>query len=131
MAYSLRVTFSNIIDRMLSPHIVLFPFLARYYLTPYERDQRRNARALRSVCEKIIERRRAAIKEKPELAKEGDFLTLLLTEEHFQGRDMLIVDEVLTFFFAGSQTSSVATQNLIFSLCKHPEYQDKILAELD
>jgi len=42
-----------------------------------------------------------------------------------------IVDEVLTFFFAGSQTSSVATQNLIFALCKHPEYQQKILAELD
>lgn len=34
-------------------------------------------------------------------------------------------------FFAGVQTSSVATQNLIFALCKLPEYQDKILDELD
>lgn len=42
-----------------------------------------------------------------------------------------MIDECLTFFFAGSQTSSNATQNLIFALCKHPEYQDKILAELD
>ena len=38
---------------------------------------------------------------------------------------------MLTFFFAGSQTSSVAIQNLIFALCKHPEYQQKILDELD
>ena len=38
---------------------------------------------------------------------------------------------MLTFFFAGSQTSSVTTQNLIFAICKHPEYQQKILDELD
>lgn len=44
---------------------------------------------------------------------------------------MRIIDECLTFFFAGSQTSSNATQNLIYALCKHPEYQDKILAELE
>lgn len=58
-------------------------------------------------------------------------MTLLLCDDHFKGRDVRIVDECLTFFLAGSQTSSVATQNLIFALCKHPEYQKKILDELD
>ena len=38
LAYSLRVTFSNIISRMISPHIVFFPFLASYHITPFERD---------------------------------------------------------------------------------------------
>jgi cytochrome P450 len=43
----------------------------------------------------------------------------------------MIVDECLTFFFAGSQTSSAAAQNLILMLIKHTEIRDNILAELD
>jgi cytochrome P450 len=43
----------------------------------------------------------------------------------------MIVDECLTFFFAGSQTSSAAAQNLMLMLIKHPEIRNKILAELD
>ena len=38
VAYSLRVTFSNLINRLSSPHIVFFPFLAQYHITPFERD---------------------------------------------------------------------------------------------
>ena len=109
VAYSLRVTFSNLINRMVSPHIVFFPFLASYHLTPFERDQAKNARALRTFCGDIIDNRRQEIKKNPEAAKAGDFLTMILTEEHFKDRTERIVDEVLTFFFAGSQTSSVAT----------------------
>ena len=131
LAYSLRFTFSNLVNRLLSPHIVLFPMLARYHITPFERDQAKNAKALRDFCEDIIKKRKIAIKENPELANAGDFLTILLVDEHFKDRKMRIVDEVLTFFFAGSQTSSVATQNLIFALCKHPEYQNQILDEVD
>lgn len=131
VAYSLRVTFSNLINRIASPHIVIFPFLAQHHITPFERDQARNARALRDFCEVIINKRRAEIEKDPKEASAGDFLTILLVEEHFKNRNDRIIDEVLTFFFAGSQTSSVATQNLIFALCKHPEYQQKILDELD
>ena len=39
VSYSLRETFSNLINRMTQPHIVLFPMLARYHITPFERDQ--------------------------------------------------------------------------------------------
>ena len=86
---------------------------------------------LRDFCKVIIDRRREEIKKNPDEAKAGDFLTMILVEEHFKNRNDRIIDEVLTFFFAGSQTSSVATQNLIFALCKHPEYQKRILDELD
>ena len=84
-----------------------------------------------SVLLNIVDKRRQAIKEDPKLSSAGDFLTILLVDEHFKDRNLRIVDECLTFFLAGSQTSSVATQNLIFALCKHPEYQKKILDELD
>ena len=49
------------------------------------------------------------IEKDPEEGKAGDFLTILLVEEHFKNRDERVIDEVLTFFFAGSMTSAVAT----------------------
>ena len=38
LAFSLRVTFANLINRMIEPHIAFFPMLARYHITPFERD---------------------------------------------------------------------------------------------
>ena len=58
-------------------------------------------------------------------------MEILLKDENFAGNDDMIVDECLTFFFAGSQTSSGAAQNLILMLIKHPEIKEKILKELD
>ena len=43
----------------------------------------------------------------------------------------MIIDELLTIFFAGSQTTSNVTQNLILQLCKHPKYKDQILNEIE
>jgi cytochrome P450 len=40
-------------------------------------------------------------------------------------------DEILTIFFAGSQTSSNVSQNLILHLCKNPHYKAKIQAEIN
>ena len=79
----------------------------------------------------MIEKRQKEIEKDPSLKEKGDFLTILLCDPHFKNREMRVIDECLTFFFAGSQTSSNATQNLIFALCKHPEYQDRILEELN
>lgn len=108
LSQCLRLTFSNLISRMGSPHIIYFPFLASYHITPFERDQLRNARELRAFCMRIVERKREDIRQKSELRKAGDFLTILLVDEHFADKTERIIDEVLTFFFAGSQTSSVA-----------------------
>ena len=109
MEYSLRTTQQNLIARAGSLHIILFPFLMQYHITSYERDQANNAKALRNVVEKIVNERREAIKKNPALASQGDFLTMILTEDHFKNRHERTVDECLTFFFAGSQTSSVVT----------------------
>ena len=62
LSRSLRQTFANLISRMASPHIIFFPFLAQYHLTPFERDQQRNAQALRALCAEIIEKRREQIR---------------------------------------------------------------------
>lgn len=83
-------------------HVQLLPFLAKYYVMPFEWDMYRNARALRNFCSRVIERRREEIRKDPSLAKKGDFLTMLVTEEHFKDRNERVIDECLTFFFAGS-----------------------------
>ena len=62
LADSLRTTFTNLVNRLTSAHVVFFPFLAAWYLTPYERDQARNAKALRDFCAAIIDSRREEIK---------------------------------------------------------------------
>ena len=61
----------------------------------------------------------------------GDFLTILLTEPLFMNDNKRIIDECLTFFFAGSQTSAISSQNLMVALMKETEYQEKILDEMD
>lgn len=57
-------------------------------------------------------------------------LGILLEDPNFEGDDRMIIDECLTFFFAGSQTSTIAAQNLCLMLIKHPEIKQKVLDEL-
>ena len=112
---------------MSHPHIFFFPFFINAYITPYERGLKANAVALRNFFNDIVIRRRESIAQNPKLKEAGDFLTILLTEELFMNDNDRIVDECLTFFFGGTQTSAVTSQNLIVALLKHPNYEDRIL----
>jgi len=99
--------------------------LAKFYLTPFERDVKRNCLAVRQLVLEVITRRKA-----DNSTQHDDLLDLLLKDETFSFNDEIIIDELLTIFFAGSQTSANATQNLIFHLCKKPEYKAKIIEEV-
>lgn len=116
---------------MSAPQVFFFPFFADVFISPYERALKANAGYLRELIGQIVERRRKAIQADPKLKEKGDFLTILLTEPFFMNDNERIIDESLTFFFAGSQTSAVTTQNLLVALMKHPEYQDKLLQEFN
>lgn len=61
----------------------------------------------------------------------GDFLQILLEDETTRNNDELIIDECLTFFFAGTQTSNLTSQNLVYMLVKHPHYYEQVLHEID
>ena len=102
VAYSLRETFHHLAERMAHVHIFFFPFLADVYLTPSERAMKANAGFLRDLIKEIVDRRRVAIANDPKLKEAGDFLTILLTEPFFMNDHERIIDECLTFFFAGS-----------------------------
>jgi cytochrome P450 len=55
----------------------------------------------------------------------------MLGDELFMGDIEKTIDEILTIFFAGSQTSANVSQNLILHLCKHPAYKQQLLDELE
>ena len=58
---------------------------------------------LRAFISGIVEKRREELAKDPSLLSDkGDFLTILLTEPHFKDNERRIIDECLTFFFAGS-----------------------------
>jgi len=120
------------IQRQNKPHVILFPSLATQYITPSERDLLANCKAIRALFEKMVDARRNLIKSDPEAAeKKGDLLSILLSDDLFSLDNNMIVDECLTFFFAGSQTSSVTTQNLILHLIKNRKYGDQIINEIE
>ena len=116
---------------MSAPHIFFFPFLADTFISPWERQTKQNAIWLREILGQIVDRRRQTIKKDPSLKEAGDFLTILLTEPLYMNDNKRIIDECMTFFFAGSETSAITSQNLMIALMKYPEYQDKILHEVD
>ena len=92
--------------RMGSPQVILFPFLSDWYITPFERMIVRNCKRLRNFLLKIVQERRAAIRAGQDSG--SDLLGILLTDENFHDDDEMILDECLTFFFAGAGTSSMA-----------------------
>ena len=116
---------------MASPLVLYFPILRDMYVLPYEREILANCIEIRKVIKQIIKNRRAALLKDPNLKDKGDFLQILLDDETTRNDEELIIDECLTFFFAGSQTSNLSSTNLLYMLVKHPEYKDKILKELD
>jgi hypothetical protein len=54
------------------------------------------------VIESLIDRRKEAMKKDKSLAEKGDFLTILLCDDLFKDDKKRIIDETLTFFFAGT-----------------------------
>lgn len=78
------------------------------------------------MVQQIVDRRRRESK-----VNGSDLLSILLTDPLFSTNDEIMVDELLTIFFAGSQTTSVASSNLILHLLEHPKYRNDILEELD
>ena len=43
----------------------------------------------------------------------------MLETDFYKNEDDLIIDEIITFFFAGMKTIQVSTTNLIYYLTKH------------
>ena len=96
----LRETFHKCLMKMTSVQASLFPDHIGLNIFPSDRENYKNTRILRDLFREIIQRRRKTPEN--ELKEMGDFLSILLTDDLFKDDEELILDECLTFFFAGS-----------------------------
>lgn len=99
--------------------------LATWFILPSERDNLANAVAIRNTIRGIIQKRRK------QPTNGSDLLSMLLKDPLFSNDDEIMIDELLTIFFAGSQTTALGTSNLLFHLLQNPKYETQILDELN
>ena len=83
---------------------------------------------MEGVIEEFVRARRGAADER------DDLLSMLLTATDEEGESMseeLLRDELMTFLFAGHETTATALTFTWFLLARHPAVERKLVAELD
>jgi cytochrome P450 len=96
--------------------------------TAQNRRQGQALREVRALLGQIVQERRASGRD------EGDLLSMLLLARDEAGQPMeeeLLLDELITLFFAGHETTAVALTWLAHLLATHPEATGRLTAELD
>lgn len=91
----------------------MFAFLPYMMFVNYcqvDREYSRNIKRIRDFCQNLIDERR---KNLDKFKDSSDLLTILLHDEIFQGNDKAMVDEIITFFLAGSFTLKTTNSNMI------------------
>ena len=66
-----------------------------------ERENKRNIEMVREYLKTIVEKRKVEQKS-PDFVDRGDLLSILVNDDLFKNDSNIIIDECLTFFFAGS-----------------------------
>lgn len=96
--------------------------------TAQNRRQGQAMREVRTLLSQIVQERRASGRD------EGDLLSMLLLARDEAGQPMeeeLLLDELITLFFAGHETTAVALAWLSHLLTSHPEVTDRLTAEIE
>ena len=105
----------------------LFP-IPLNWPTKRNRDTRHAIAVLRGKIQTLIEERRAEAEER------NDFLSILLQTQDEDGKHMSdeqVIDESLTLFGAGHETTATALAWTWYLLASYPEIYKKVQAEVD
>jgi cytochrome P450 len=84
-------------------------------------------RALRGACAKALSLKRNVSRD-DEQAPRHDILDVAVESEAFS--DEALIDHMLTILVAGHETSSLAATWACYLLCKHPDIQTRLRAEI-
>lgn len=127
---------NQFLDRLVNP---LLHADEVYKLTPDGRKFFKNSAFAHAKAEGIVKTRRKALqdnaeREKLRKKKHLDFLDVLLEAKDDNGSgltDEEIIGEVMTFMFAGHDTTASATSWTLYCLAMYPEHQEKCRKEID
>ncbi|KAM3499357.1 hypothetical protein MY10362_007379 [Beauveria mimosiformis] len=88
-------------------------------------------RAIRSVCQELIEEKRAKLQaQKQDKTAQPDVDILSIALESGQFTDVGLQNQLMTFFAAGHETTSVSLTWAIYALCLKPAMQTRLRAEV-
>ncbi len=87
---------------------------------------------IRDFCEKIIEERKVHLNgpEREKYVNIPDLLTILLSDDLFKNNNKAMIDEIITFFLAGSFSLRSVGSNLLMYLGIYTEAKTKLMNEL-
>ncbi len=113
------------------PIFAIIPYLMFFYYSAADREYKRNIKCIRDFCESIIEERKKNLKEdKEKYINNPDLLTILLSDDMFKDNNKSMIDEIITFFLAGSFTLRSTNSNMFMYLALYPEVHRKLMKEL-
>lgn len=99
---------------------------------PTYRRQDKAIAGIHALLLDIIQRRKAAIQSGDPVP--SDLLTMLLTAKYDDGSSMTetqVLDECMTIFFAGHETTAVGLSWTWVELLRHPEVLKRLVAEIE
>ena len=88
----------------------------------------RNVERVRTALQKILDIRRA--KKNDSDNDKSDLMSILMDLEFYQGRDYLIVDEMISVFVWAMKTTQSTTTNLICYMDMNRHIKEKLLEEI-
>ncbi|XWW96138.1 hypothetical protein V2A60_004109 [Cordyceps javanica] len=111
---------------------VLPQWLIEELPVPRIREFRDAMRAIRSVCQELIDEKRAKLRaQKRDAAAAADDVDILsIALESGQFTDEGLQNQLMTFFAAGHETTSVSLTWAVYALCLNPAMQARLRAEV-
>ncbi|MFC6787147.1 cytochrome P450 [Halobaculum halobium] len=109
----------------------LSSFLPEWIPTATNRRYRRRHDTLRETIRELVARRRAAGPPSDPASADDLLGTLLAAAEMGALNDEELVDNAVTFLFAGHETSALGLRYALYCLAGRPEIQEQIHAEVD
>ncbi|NDJ54082.1 MAG: cytochrome P450 [Chloroflexi bacterium] len=110
-------------------HYFVAPLVSPYWLpTPRNLRARRHVKTIVEVLRPIIQQRRDSGED------QGDLLSMLLLARDEDGSamsDQQVMDEAVTLFLAGHETTANALTWTFYLLAQHPEHLKRLHAEID
>ncbi|XP_053388474.1 cytochrome P450 4F6-like [Mercenaria mercenaria] len=125
----------RLLDSVFSRDPILAPDII-FYRTKMGKKFKQDCDFVHSVAEDIINNRRRSLEIEDDVSnrKYLDFLDILLTAKDENGAGLSDIDirnELDTFLFEGHDTTASAISWILYSLAKHPEYQEKCRKEIN